>query len=479
MWIIKEQDMNVVRNYLYNAGYQLLLVMLPLVSITYVSRVLTNTGVGINAYTNSIITYFVLFGSLGINLYGNRQIAYLREDQYKMSKTFWEIVILRAVTVIAAFLAFFIYLPFSKHSLLMLFQSLNLLAVMFDISWFYMGIEDFKKTVTRNTLVKLISLAAIFIFVKDKSDIGIYIIILGLGSLLGNFTLWPFIRHLIIKVPLKDLQPFRHIRPSIVLFIPQVAISVYAVLNKTMLGQLTSTVNSGYYNNADTLIKTVLAVATATGTVMLPHVANAFANGEKNKVNQMLYDSFDFISFLTMAMMFGLAGLSIHLGPYFFGKGFEAVGGAILLESPVILLIGWSNAIGTQFLLPTNRTKEYTNSVLVGAIVNIILNLPLIYFGGLAGAVLATVISEICVTGYQLWAIRKEVEYRKLFQNVSKYFVAGIVMFVPIFKINNSVRTSVLSLFLEVLLGIIIYFGMILILKPTIVDKAKQMLKKK
>ncbi|MFT8425235.1 MAG: polysaccharide biosynthesis C-terminal domain-containing protein [Liquorilactobacillus sp.] len=471
--------MKVIRNYLYNAGYQLLLVILPLVTATYISRVLTKTGVGINAYTNSIITYFILFGSLGINLYGNRQIAYQRENKLEMSRTFWEITILRVVTVVLAYLAFFIYLPFSNYPTLMIFQSINLLAVVLDISWLYMGLEDFKKTVTRNTLVKIISLIAIFAFVKNKNDLGIYIIILGLGALLGNLTLWPFLKEIIVKVPLKKLHPLKHIRPSVMLFVPQIAVSVYVVLNKTMLGKMTSTVNSGYYNNADTIIKTVLALATATGTVMLPHVANAFANGQKEKINRMLYDSFDFISFLTFAMMFGLAGLSLHLGPYFYGTGFGPVGGAMLLETPVIVLIGWSNAIGTQYLLPTNHTREYTTSVIVGAIVNIILNFPLIYFWGLSGAMIATVFSEVCVTGYQLWTIRKLVSYRKLFQNVGKYLVAGIVMFIPVFKINNTVHTSVFSIFAEVVLGSIIYFGMTLLLQPTIVDKAKEVFWKK
>ncbi|MFT8461805.1 MAG: oligosaccharide flippase family protein, partial [Liquorilactobacillus ghanensis] len=143
--------MKVVRNYLYNAGYQLLLVLLPLITATYISRVLTNTGVGINAYTNSIISYFVLFGSLGINLYGNRQIAYLRGKPQEMSQTFWEIVLLRIFAIAIAFIGFFIYLPFSKYPTFMLFQAINLAAVILDISWLYMGVEDFKKTVTRNT----------------------------------------------------------------------------------------------------------------------------------------------------------------------------------------------------------------------------------------------------------------------------------------------------------------------------------------
>ncbi|MFT8406303.1 polysaccharide biosynthesis C-terminal domain-containing protein, partial [Liquorilactobacillus nagelii] len=443
--------MKVVRNYLYNAGYQLLLVLLPLITATYISRVLTNTGVGLNSYTNSIISYFVLFGSLGVNLYGNREIAYLRDKPQEMSQVFWEIVILRTLSVILTFIVFLMYLPFSKYPTLMLFQSINLLAVILDISWLYMGIEDFKKTVTRNTLVKLLSLIAIFIFVKNKNDLGLYVIILGLGGFLGNLTLWPFLKGVVGKVNWRQLHLFKHVRPSLALFVPQAAISVYAVLNKTMLGLMAGTVNSGYYYNADTIIKTVLALATATGTVMLPHVANAFAKGEKAKVNQMLYDSFDFISFLTVAMMFGLAGLSLHLGPYFYGRGFQPVGLAMLLEAPVILLIGWSNAIGTQFLLPTNHNKEFTTSVILGAGVNVIINFPLIYFGGLNGAILATVISETCVTGYQLWVVRKMISFHLLFLNLPKYLIAGVLMFIPVFWINNSVHTSILSIGAEVL----------------------------
>lgn len=471
--------MKVVRNYLYNAGYQLLLVLLPLVTATYISRVLTNTGVGLNSYTNSIISYFVLFGSLGVNLYGNREIAYLRDKPQEMSQAFWEIVILRTLSVILTFIVFLMYLPFSKYPTLMLFQSINLLAVILDISWLYMGIEDFKKTVTRNTLVKLLSLVAIFVFVKNKNDLGLYIIILGLGGFLGNLTLWPFLKGVVGKIKWRQLHLFKHVRPSMALFVPQAAISVYAVLNKTMLGLMAGTVNSGYYYNSDTIIKTVLALATATGTVMLPHVANAFAKGEKKKVNQMLYDSFDFISFLTVAMMFGLAGLSLHLGPYFYGRGFQPVGMAMLLETPVILLIGWSNAIGTQFLLPTNHNKEFTTSVVLGAGVNVVINFPLIYFGGLNGAILATVISEACVTGYQLWVVRKMINFHLLFLNLPKYLIAGVLMFIPVFWINNSVHTSILSIGAEVLLGIIVYAVMIVLLRPTILEKAKKILAEK
>ncbi|HJE97109.1 MAG TPA: polysaccharide biosynthesis C-terminal domain-containing protein [Ligilactobacillus acidipiscis] len=471
--------MKVIRNYLYNAGYQILALILPLITAPYVSRVLTKHGAGLNAYTNSIVQYFVLLGSIGIALYGNREIAYLRNDKHKMSKAFWEIQIIKTFAVIFATILYFVFLQFYQtNHILMIFQAINLLAAAFDISWFFMGIEDFKKTVVRNTLVKIISLILIFIFIKDSSDLGLYILILGGSLLVGNLTLWPPLKKYLVKINLSELRPLRHLRPTITLFIPQVATQVYLVLNKTMLGIMVSSDYSGFYNYADNIVKLVLALVTATGTVMLPHVANAFANGEKEKVNQYLYVSFDFVSFLAIAISFGLAAVGHNLGPYFYGDGYGPVGIAMMIEAPVVTLVGWSNVIGNQYLLPTRKTKEFSRSVIYGAIANIVINLPFIYFWGLNGAMIATVISEFVVTAYQLNTIKDVVNIKRLFINIPKYLLAGVIMFVPVFKMNIGIRTSVASLFFEVLVGIIIYFVMIFILKPTILKSGLRLVKK-
>lgn len=471
--------MKVIRNYLYNAGYQILAMILPLITAPYVSRVLTPHGYGLNTYTNSIVQYFVLFGSIGIALYGNREIAYTNRNRQEMSKTFWEIQILKTVAIIIATGAYFLFLGFYRtNHLLMIFQTINLLAAAFDISWFFMGIEDFKRTVIRNTLVKLASLVLIFTFVKKTTDLPLYILILGGSLLIGNFTLWPPLRRELIKVKFSSIHPMQHLKPTIGLFVPQIATQVYVVLNKTMLGAMVGPESAGFYFSADNLIKVVLSIVTATGTVMLPHAASAFAKGETEKINEYLYVSFDFISFIAVPMSFGLGAVGIRLGPLFYGKGYEPVGWSILLEAVVIVLIGWSNAVGTQFLLPTKRVKQFTKSVLSGAIVNIILNVPLIFLWGLQGAIIATVISELVVTSYQLMSIRHIVNVRKLFNNVGKYCISGIVMFIPVFVINLRFKPSFILLFLEVLLGMFIYGLMILITRPTILIKLRKLVAK-
>jgi O-antigen/teichoic acid export membrane protein len=470
--------LKVVKNYLYNASYQVLAIIVPLITSYYVSRVLDPAGVGANAFTNSIIQYFVLLADLGIAYYGNREIAYVRDDKSKMAQTFWEIQTVKTIMTLLSYVVFVVFMTFYVGKpQYMWAQSINLVAAAFDISWLYQGLEDFKRTVLRNTFVKILSMVAVFIFVKDSSDVTLYILIIALSNFLGNFTLWPHAIGMLKKVSLRNLRPWRHLPPAVAMFVPQIASQLYVQLNRTMLGIMVDQKASGFYQYSDSLIKLVLAFATATGTVMLPHVANAFAQGDMKKVTQMLYKSFDFVSALVYPMMFGIAGVSMTLAPLYYSQAYAPVGPAMFIESIVILMIGWSNVIGTQYLLPINRVKEFTVSITLGAIVNIILNFPMIHFGGLNGAMWATVISEVFVTVYQLWVVRHDLDLRLLFKSNWKYLVSGIVMFVPVFWLNTHMKASWLWMIAEVLLGIVIYAAMVFSLRAPVVEQAKELIK--
>jgi O-antigen/teichoic acid export membrane protein len=468
----------VVKNYLYNVGYQVLAIIVPLITSYYVSRVLSPEGVGANAFTNSIIQYFMLLANIGIGYYGNREIAYVRDNKQKMAATFWEIQIVKTVMTVVAYLSFVVFMAFySGNKTYMWAQSINLLAVAFDISWLYQGLEDFKRTVLRNTFVKITSMIAIFIFIKSPKDVALYIIVLALSTLLGNLTLWP---HAVNNYGHVDrgtkLNPWRHFVPTVTMFVPQIATQLYVQLNRTMLGLMVDQKASGFYQYSDNLVKLILAFVTATGTVMLPHVANAFAQHDMEKVHKMLYKSFDFVSALAYPMMFGIAGVSMTLAPLYYSSKYAPVGPAMLIESIVILMIGWSNVIGTQYLLPVNRVKDFTTSVTVGAVVNIIMNFPLIHLWGLNGAMWSTVLSEISVTAYQLFVVRKSLDIRKMFAGSWKYLLSGIVMFVPVFWLNTHMKASWLWMLVEVAAGIVIYVGMVLLLRAPVLDQLKELL---
>ena len=473
--------MKVIKNYLYNAGYQILNMIIPLITVPYISRVLGAHDVGINEYTNAWVTFFYLMGQMGITLYGNREVAYHRDDLYERSRTFWGVEALQLLTVSSAFVLYLVavFLFSTTFKEFFLLQAIWIIATGVDISWYFMGLEEFRITVVRNTLVKIASLILIFTVVKTSNDLGKYILILGASQLVGNLTLWPYLRGNIVWVSIKKWHPFKHFYPSLLLFIPTITTQVYLVLNRLMLGRMSTQADLGNFGQADKIVKFVLAVVTATGTVMLPHVANKFAKGDIKRVRNSLYSSFNFVSAIAIPMMFGLMAIAKKFGPWFLGREFVLAGSVIFLEAPIILLIAWSNVTGTQYLMPVNRVKEYTTSVTIGALSNVIFNFVLIGKYGANGAAIATVGSEFLVTASQLWMIHSTISRRKLFRETWKYLFCGMVMFIVVNRICSVINMTVANLILEVVVGAIIYLLGLILTKASILDEAQKLLKKR
>ncbi|UNC21721.1 flippase [Latilactobacillus sakei] len=466
--------MKIIKNYLYNVFYQVFVLLVPLITMPYIAHVLGPTGVGINSFTNSNTQYFILIGSIGVSLYGNRQIAYYRDDKVKASQIFWEVFLMRMITILVALAAFFVFLGVEKaYHQAYLMQAILIVAAAFDISWFFMGFENFKVTVLRNIIVKLISLACIFIFVRGKGDLTLYIAVLSISQLIGNITLFPYLKRYINLPNWRELKIWRHFKPSLVLFVPQIATQVYLILNKTMVGKMVSVEAAGFYDNSDKIVKMVLAIVTATGTVMLPRVANTFAKGDHEQVKKYLYQSFDFVSAVSIPMMFGIAAIAPKFATMFFGQAFDAVGPLMMVESLVILFIAWSNVLGIQYLLPTGHNKEFTMSVTVGAVVNIILNVPLIMWLGTEGAMISTVVSEFSVTLYQFYIVRKELDLLQMMQDTWKYLLSGLIMFITVLTMNIRLPFSMLQLVIQVVIGMVVYIFVLWLTKPNILKYIK------
>ena len=233
---------SIKKNFIYNLLYQILTILLPVVTTPYISRVLGANNVGIYGYTLSISAYFILFGSLGTLLYGQREIAYVQNDKKEYSKRFWEINILRAITMSLSLLVFLIFFVSREndYNIYYLILTLEIIGNYFSVVWFFQGLEAFKEIVIRNLIIKCGSIAAIFIFVKTSDDLWIYFLIYVLSVVLGNLVMWLYLPKMLVKVKLKELHVFKHLKPMIQLFIPQIAIEVYTILDRTMLGSIDS-----------------------------------------------------------------------------------------------------------------------------------------------------------------------------------------------------------------------------------------------
>ena len=466
--------MKVIKNYLYNVVYQVLVLLVPLITVPYISRVLGPDLVGINSYTNSWMTFFMLVGQMGIALYGNREVAYHRENPIERSKIFWGIELLQVITITCALIAYLgaVLLFSTTFKEYFLLQSFWIIAAGVDVSWYFMGVENFQRIVFRNMLVKLASVALIFLVVKGNNDLGKYIALLGLSNLVGNLTLWPYLKDEIKWVPISTWHPFRHFYPALLLFVPTITTQVYLVVNRLMLGRMSTQSQLGQFQYTDQIIKVILAVVTASGQVMLPHIANKFSKGDVKGIRDSLYNSFDFITAIAIPMMFGIMAIAKQFAPWFLGKQFNDAGILMMIEAPVILFIGWSNVTGTQYLMPINRTKEYTVSVTVGAVINVITNLFLIALWGARGATLATDISEFAVAAVQLVYIRQTISRRKLFGQMWKYLLSGGIMFIITYRLAMIMNMTIPNLAIEVIIGAVIYIIGIFILRAPVINQA-------
>ena len=471
---------SILKNYLYNLTYQILILILPLITASYLARVLGPVGNGIYIYTYTMVNYFVLFGSLGISMYGQREIAYVQNDKTKMKKVFVELVLFRFITIaIASIIYYFAFMRqgiYSEYYKILIFE---LIAAAFDISWFFQGLEDFKKTVLRNILVRLTSVSLIFILVKQQSDLNKYLAIYAAADLIGNISLWLYLPKYFKGIKIKNVNIVKQIPAIALLFIPQIANKVYNMLDTTMLGKIIANkAETGYYEQSQKIIRVLLTIVTSLGTVMVPRMASMFANGETKRINEYMQKSFNFTYLLSFPIMFGLIAISRDFVPWFFGPGYNKVIVLMNIISPIILLMGVANIIGTQYLLPTKRQKEFTISVLVGVIVNFVLNFILINSFSSVGACIATVLSQLVVDICQIYFVKDEIDIKSMFKLSYKYLFAGIIMFVSCLFVQL-IMVGFKCMIIQIIVGVVVYFGILIMFKDEFIYLLIEKLKEK
>lgn len=463
------KDKKIITNYIFNTSYQLLALIVPLVTTPYISRVLKAEGIGLYSYTYSIVSYFTLCAILGTATYGNKQIGILQDNPLERTKKFWDIFLLRFITSAIALLIYLVYVClFADNKLISVIQSFYILGVMFDVSWFFQGMEDFKRIAIRNYIFKVINVIAIFLFIHQGTDLWKYVFSLALLTWIGNLSIWPYLRKYLVRASHYRPKPFAGFRTIYQLFIPAAAIQIYAMLDKTMIGQITSdSAQNGYYEQSEKIVKMCLMLVTALPTVLLPKVSKAYAEKRTDDAKSYLYKSYNFVWFLGTPLMFGVAGIAPILVPVFFGKGYEPVEYILQIMSLLFIIMGLNQTTGTQFFIACGQQNVYTRKIVIGGAINVCLNVILIPFLGAMGAAIASVVGEIIIMMTELYYIERNKHYSviKIFELCKKYTVAGSIMFVILRVVLVWAVPTVTNLVMLIVMGALIYLVILLIEK--------------
>ena len=471
--------MKVLKNYAYNLSYQLLVIILPIITTPYVTRVFSSDDLGTYGYFNSIVTYFILLATLGVANYGTKEISGHRTE---IRKNFWGIYTLQlGATILSLTLYVLLCLSLSSmHNPVAYILGLSLVSKGLDISWLFQGLEDFRKITVRNITVKLGGVISIFLFVKSAKDLYLYVFLLTIFELLGQLSMWLPAREFIGKPHMDVTFAKKHLKPVILLFLPQIAISLYVTLDRTMLGALASKMDVGIYDQALKLVNILLTLVTSLGSVMLPRVASLLASGDQKAVNKMHQMSFLIYNLVIFPIIAGMLIVNDDFVQFFLGKDFQDARYAIAIMIFRMFFIGWTNIMGIQILIPHNKNKEFMISTTVPAIVSVGLNLIFLPKLGFIGAAIVSVLTEALVWGIQLYFTRTYLKEVPIMGSMMKIVLASSLMYGLLLLVRSIVHFSpTLNVVLYAGLGGVIYGILILLFKVVNVKELKQQFTKR
>ncbi|MCH5303737.1 MAG: oligosaccharide flippase family protein, partial [Ruminococcus sp.] len=418
-------------NFIYRTFYDILLIITPLITAPYVSRVLGANGIGIYSYTSSIMTFFTMFAALGTASYGMREISQNRDDRKKSSKIFWEIELMTVFTSCVCLLGWGVLsVVYTEYTPYLLALIPTMLGTTFDISWYFTGHEKVSYTVINNSIVKILSLICLFAFVRSKNDLLLYVFLNSFALCLGSLSMWVHLPKMLVKVSFKGLEFKRHLQETMIYFIPTIATSVYTILDKTLIGIITNdNYQNGYYDQAYKIIKLAKTVVfTSVNTVMGARIAYLFAKEKFTEIKNRITRSMSFILLVGYGITFGLIGIAEKFVPVFFGDGYEPVTMMIYMMAPLIIIIGISNCLGSQYFTPSGRRKESAKVIVIGSVINLILNICIIPFFGAQGAIFSSLIAEGFITYVYVRKSNGYMTFKDIFNLSWKRVLAGAVM---------------------------------------------------
>lgn len=451
------------RNFILQSSYQLLLIAVPLLTTPYLSRVLGASQVGVYSYTYAITNYFVIFATMGMSTYGVRAISECGDDRERRSRVFWSAFASQALVGSVVVFAYCAYAALAPQGglLICLIWGLWVIAAVGDVSWLMFGAEEFLVPTLRAAVTRIAGVVVIFSFVKSSEDLWVYVLSIAGMYFVNQLLLWPFVPRLVDFVFPSWREVVAHLLPNFRLFLPVVAINLYTSLDKVLLGVMSDMSQVGYFEYSDKLTRMPMAVITAMGTVMMPRMVGELKRGGRESALALLEKSTNLMLILAFAFSFGIIAIAPDFAPIFLGAEFADCGSIMEVLAVIIPVVSISNVLGRQYLIPTFKDKQFTMSVFIGSVVNIVVVLAALPRMGAMGAAVATVIAELSVLATQVFLVRDEVPVGKFILNSFPFFLFGVVMAITVRTASKLFYSlwgmSAIMLAMEILLGVLVY----------------------
>lgn len=459
---------SVYKNSIYNMFYKGFTALFPLLTTTYISRILLAEGVGRVSYANTIVMYFLLVASLGIPFYGVKIIAQKSNDKKKLTTAFAELFSLNAITTTICIVAYYVvinYIPYFKTRIELLnVFGLLLIFNYFNLDWFYQGIEEYSYIATRSIIIKVLSFILMLLFVKNYNDIVIYSIILCMATAGNNILNVLNLKKYLSKEHEKiDILP--HLKPNLIMLASVIAQELYSTIDTLMLEYFYGNSYVGYYSNSVKVIKMVYTLSIAMVTAFYPRISQYMKEKNTKECNKLITSGTKIILLISIPGALGIALTSNYSVPIFFGKSFMEAILTMKILSVLIVVFSISYFLGHVVLMSVGKENKILICTIFGAIVNFILNLLLIPRYKQNGAAIASVISEVVVMMMMIYNSKNYFELGIDKKFVVSLITATLLMGVYVWLINIYIVEILLGMIASVLGGVCIYFLSLLLLK--------------
>lgn len=450
-----------------NKGVHLLF---PLITVAYLSRTLGPGGIGEVSAAQNLTAYFTMFAALGIPSYGIRAISQTRKDVQKCNETFSALFLINLLSTVCSVLVYFVVLWAARDrfdsTLSLIFSSLIILNIA-NVEWLYAGFEEYQYITIRSIFVKIVSLILLFLLVKDSTDVAWYAVIVCFGTC-GNYLLNVIKLRKYVTLSFRNISIKQHVAPIIVFFASVIAIDLYSLLDVTMLTMLEDKVSVGYYTNATKIVKMISGVLTSITAVLMPRFSYYFAEKNYEKIKEIGQRFLNVTFLIGLPACLGVTLLSDQIVSILLSDTFLPTAKAIRILAPLIILMPMSGGVFCQILISSGEEKKYFWCVLLGVAVNALLNGILIPRISFNGAAVASVISEIVVTGSMVALSTKVIKVPVAWGEIFKILVAAAVMAISLAALQRVLTFRISYIFLlmaEVIFGAAVYFAVLLITK--------------
>lgn len=397
-------------NMVMNAILTMSSFIFPLITFPYVSRVLLPEGTGKVTFAVSVVTYFSMFAQLGIPTYGIRACAKVREDKEKLSRLVHELLFINLFMTVIAYIAFGVALVsvprLANEKALFIVVGTTILLNAVGVEWLYKALEQYTYITVRSVIFKLISLVAMFMLIHEQQDYVIYGGITIFATSASNVLNFINLKKYIYLRPLGGYLIKPHIKMILVFFSMSVATTIYTNLDNVMLGFMKGDVEVGYYGAAVKIKMILVSFVTSVSAVLLPRASYYVDKGLLDEFYRILKKAMHFV--MLMSVPFAVYFIMYAKEGIYFLSGSEFEGSIIPMQiiMPTLVLIGATNVIGIQMLVPLGKEKQVLCSEIAGAVADLILNIIFIPEYGAAGAAFGTLVAEIVVLIWQCVAIK-------------------------------------------------------------------------